>query len=51
VRGYPYAKAAIDVALHDAIGKIYGVPVYQLLGGKPDRRLVTGRNHDPEYIH
>ena len=34
LRGYPYAKAAIDVALHDAIGKIYGVPVYQLLGGK-----------------
>jgi L-alanine-DL-glutamate epimerase-like enolase superfamily enzyme len=34
LRGYPYAKAAIDVALHDAIGKIYGMPVYQLLGGK-----------------
>src|ERR1700741_3736162 len=34
LRGYPYAKAAIDVAAHDAIGKIYGVPVYQLLGGK-----------------
>jgi muconate cycloisomerase len=34
LRGYPYAKAAIDVAMHDAIGKIYGMPVYQLLGGK-----------------
>jgi L-alanine-DL-glutamate epimerase-like enolase superfamily enzyme len=34
LRGYPYAKAAVDVALHDAIGKIYGLPVYQLLGGK-----------------
>ena len=34
LRGYPYAKAAIDVAAHDAIGKIYGIPVYQLLGGK-----------------
>jgi L-alanine-DL-glutamate epimerase-like enolase superfamily enzyme len=34
LRGYPYAKAAIDVALHDAIGKTYGLPVYQLLGGK-----------------
>jgi muconate cycloisomerase len=34
LRGYPYAKAAIDVAAHDAIGKIYGLPVYQLLGGK-----------------
>jgi L-alanine-DL-glutamate epimerase-like enolase superfamily enzyme len=34
LRGYPYAKAAIDVAAHDCIGKIYGIPVYQLLGGK-----------------
>ncbi|HEY1361980.1 MAG TPA: enolase C-terminal domain-like protein [Xanthobacteraceae bacterium] len=34
LRGYPYAKAAIDVAVHDAIGKAYGLPVYQLLGGK-----------------
>ncbi len=34
VKGYPYAKAAIDVAMHDAVGKIYGVPVYQLLGGR-----------------
>ena len=34
LRGYPYAKAAIDVAAHDAVGKIYGAPVYQLLGGK-----------------
>jgi muconate cycloisomerase len=34
LRGYPYAKAAIDVAVHDAVGKVYGVPVYQLLGGK-----------------
>ncbi len=33
VKGYPYAKAAIDVALHDALGKRLGVPVYQLLGG------------------
>jgi muconate cycloisomerase len=34
LKGYPYAKAAVDVALHDAVGKIFGVPVYQLLGGK-----------------
>ncbi len=34
VKGYPYAKAAIDVAMHDAVGKIHGVPVYQLLGGR-----------------
>jgi muconate cycloisomerase len=33
VRGYPYAKAAVDVALHDLAGRALGVPVYQLLGG------------------
>lgn len=33
VKGYPYAKASIDIALHDLVGKAYGVPVYQLLGG------------------
>ena len=34
LRGYPYAKAAIDVAALDAIGRVHSVPVYQLLGGK-----------------
>jgi muconate cycloisomerase len=33
VKGYPYAKAALDEALHDLKGKALGVPVYQLLGG------------------
>lgn len=33
VRGYPYVKAALDVAMYDAAGKLFGVPVYQLLGG------------------
>lgn len=33
VKGYPYAKASIDIALHDLVGKAYDVPVYQLLGG------------------
>ncbi|GGA79353.1 D-mannonate dehydratase CC0532 [Neiella marina] len=28
------AISAIDIALHDACGKHFGVPVYQLLGGK-----------------
>ena len=28
------AIAAIDIALHDLVGKALGVPVYQLLGGK-----------------
>ena len=33
VKGNHYAKAALDVAMHDAVGKIYGIPCYQLLGG------------------
>ena len=33
VKGYPYAKSAIDMALHDITGKALQVPVYQLLGG------------------
>jgi muconate cycloisomerase len=39
VRGYPYAKAAIDVAMHDALGKLYGVPVHALLGGLVRRAI------------
>jgi len=34
VRGYPYAKAAIDIALHDLIGKALQQPVHRLLGGR-----------------
>ncbi|GAA1742838.1 mandelate racemase/muconate lactonizing enzyme family protein [Luedemannella helvata] len=35
------AKAGIDVALHDVVGKALGVPVYQLLGGRVHERLIT----------
>ena len=31
--GHPYAKAAVDIAVFDIIGKALGVPVCQLLGG------------------
>ena len=34
IRGYPYAKAGVEVALIDAIARGLGVPVYQLLGGR-----------------
>src|SRR5918996_161837 len=33
VKGYPYAKAAIDTAIYDVVGKALNVPAYQLLGG------------------
>jgi L-alanine-DL-glutamate epimerase-like enolase superfamily enzyme len=34
VVGHPYAKCAVDIALHDLWGKILGQPIYRLLGGK-----------------
>jgi len=33
VKGYPYAKAAIDFAYYDLTGKVLGLPVHVLLGG------------------
>ncbi len=33
VKGHGYAKAAIEMALHDLRGKMAGLPLYQLLGG------------------
>jgi L-alanine-DL-glutamate epimerase-like enolase superfamily enzyme len=35
------AKAGIDIALHDLVGKIFGVPVYDLLGGRVHDSLRT----------
>jgi muconate cycloisomerase len=32
-KGHFYAKAAVDIALYDAMGKALGTPVYNLLGG------------------
>ncbi|MGW2324737.1 mandelate racemase/muconate lactonizing enzyme family protein [Streptomyces sp. NPDC001700] len=32
--GFPFARAAVDIALHDAAGKLVGLPVHALLGGK-----------------
>jgi muconate cycloisomerase len=39
VKGWPYAKTALDEALHDIKGKALGVPVYQLLGGLVRREV------------
>jgi L-alanine-DL-glutamate epimerase-like enolase superfamily enzyme len=33
------AKALVDYALHDIKGKLYGVPVYELLGGRSVERV------------
>ena len=42
VKGYPYAKAALDIAAYDLAGRTLGMPVWQLLGGKVrDRVPVT----------
>ncbi|MBF8192597.1 mandelate racemase/muconate lactonizing enzyme family protein [Nonomuraea sp. K274] len=35
------AKAGLDIALHDLVGKILGVPVYQLLGGRVHESVKT----------
>ncbi len=34
IYGVPTAKAAIDIACYDVVGKALGVPVYNLLGGR-----------------
>jgi muconate cycloisomerase len=39
VKGYPYCKAAIDIALYDVVGKALKIPAYQLLGGCYRRRV------------
>ncbi len=39
VKGYPYAKAALDFAVYDLTGRWLGVPVHTLLGGKIRSRI------------
>lgn len=34
IRGYPYAKSAIEMASYDLLGRSLGIPVHTLLGGR-----------------
>lgn len=43
VGGNPTAKAAIDIALHDLVGRALGVPVWALLGGRAKEHLTISR--------
>jgi muconate cycloisomerase len=39
IRGYPYAKTAIDEAVYDLMGKATGLPIYRLLGGRNRKKI------------
>lgn len=39
IKGYPYAKAAMDIAAYDLAGKQLGLPVHVLLGGALRRTI------------
>ena len=39
IKGYPYAKAAVEFAAYDLAGKQCGLPVHRLLGGAVRRRI------------
>lgn len=41
IRRNPAAKAAIDIALHDLVGKKLGIPLYRLFGFSPEKALTT----------
>jgi L-alanine-DL-glutamate epimerase-like enolase superfamily enzyme len=43
VGGNSTAKAAIDIALHDLVGRALGVPVWALLGGRAKEHLTISR--------
>lgn len=52
--GHPITKAALETGLYDALGKLYKVPLYRLLGGpfRKEIQLVGGLGLDlgPETI-
>jgi muconate cycloisomerase len=41
IKGFPYAKAAVEFAAYDLAGKQCGLPVHRLLGGVSRRRIAV----------
>jgi muconate cycloisomerase len=41
LRGHSYARCAIDIALHDIVGQVAGLPLYRLLGGAMRDRVAV----------
>ena len=39
IKGFPYAKAAVEIAAYDLAGQQCGLPVHRLLGGAARRRV------------
>jgi len=51
LRGHPYAKAPVDIACWDILGKVCDLPVYMLLGGAAQDDVALYRaisQEDPE---
>ncbi|MEJ1978331.1 MAG: hypothetical protein WDN49_21570 [Acetobacteraceae bacterium] len=40
--GNPAARAVIDIALHDAMGKALGLPIHKLIGGVLPAEITAG---------
>jgi muconate cycloisomerase len=44
IKGHPYAKTAFQSALLDLLGREFGLPVYELLGGRRRDRVALGHS-------
>lgn len=52
VVGHPEAKAALETALLDCVGRLSGVPVWALLGGRHRKRIPLSVSlADPDFDH
>ena len=39
MRGHAYVKSAVDIACHDILGKVAGLPLHALLGGRQNESM------------